>query len=616
MTTILNNIKDVIYSRFDVIFNNSIVASHSKGQTILSVAKSSGVELTGFCVHNTLPIAGNCRVCLVRVGNGMKPLASCATEIAPNMVVDTTGDFTIRARESSLAHLLRNHPLDCPVCDEAGNCDLQDYALEYGTDRGRYVDVKRAFENSGMLTEIVHTNMNRCIHCTRCIRFIEKDIGAVYGTLGRGEATAVSTYLRRVISKTIFSGSLINLCPVGALTSGRAAFSTRAWETRQVTVPNLFDSDGGDVILQLSPDNRVVGVEPATEGALITDSARQAYELMGSHKDRIYSHGTLDSKGNFVKSTWEEVVENVRNNLRINNRHLLRVQNVAVDEAQDIMRALWDLDIPVFAVRPICANHQFDEYANVAASLGTGLGALAEQFNASSPKFAVFITVDIAERSPRVLAYLKELSLAGVHCYTSSKELQSKLCPYICLTYSLAVDLPEDVARWLVIRGPIPERVRIKTALYPLTGQITYLDCEDAPGAQSVTLIIGSHNIPTRNYFLKDKEDIYLSHTLVPVDRKGVGEDRSVTVLARPSPLENVDRWFPCVRIGAGANNNQQFAASLRLRTRPISTQSELRSGSDMIIDLVTQLWDGSKKRFIPRQYTPRRRTPRGGDEE
>jgi len=197
---------------------NNISYEFKPNLTIMQACSSLNIDIPRFCYHERLSIAGNCRMCLVEVKNSPKPVASCAMPLMNNMEIFTNTLSVKKAREGILEFLLANHPLDCPICDQGSECDLQDQAMVYGTDRGRFYEVKRAVEDKEC-GPLVKTVMTRCIHCTRCIRFTTEIAGLpVFGLTGRGGAMEVGTYVENVINSEL-SGNIIDLCPVGALTS-------------------------------------------------------------------------------------------------------------------------------------------------------------------------------------------------------------------------------------------------------------------------------------------------------------------------------------------------------------------------------------------------------------
>jgi NADH dehydrogenase/NADH:ubiquinone oxidoreductase subunit G len=191
--------------------------------TILQACEKADIVIPRFCYHDKLSVAGNCRMCLVEVEKSPKPVASCAMPLMPNMVIYTETPLVKKAREAVLEFLLINHPLDCPICDQGGECDLQDITLNYGSDRSRFFEFKRGVEDKEC-GPIIKTIMTRCIHCTRCIRFISEVAGVEdLGAIGRGENTEIGTYINKFL-KTELSGNLVDLCPVGALSSIPYAF--------------------------------------------------------------------------------------------------------------------------------------------------------------------------------------------------------------------------------------------------------------------------------------------------------------------------------------------------------------------------------------------------------
>jgi NADH dehydrogenase (ubiquinone) Fe-S protein 1 len=209
----------------EVFINNKIV-SVNFNSTVLEACEKIGIVIPRFCFHNQLNVAGNCRMCLVEIEKSPKPVASCAMPVTKNMKIFTDSPLVKKARENIIEFLLLNHPLDCPICDQGGECDLQDQSLNFGSDKSRFFDFKRSVQDKN-LGPIVKTIMTRCIHCTRCVRFASEIAGIqVLGTINRGKETEIGLYNDNVIS-TELSGNLIDLCPVGALTSKPYSVSTR-----------------------------------------------------------------------------------------------------------------------------------------------------------------------------------------------------------------------------------------------------------------------------------------------------------------------------------------------------------------------------------------------------
>ena len=217
-----------------------------KGATVLHACDAVGIEIPRFCYHHRLSIAGNCRMCLVEVEKSPKPQASCAMPAMPGMRIKTNTPMVKKAREGVMEFLLLNHPLDCPICDQGGECDLQDQAMIYGSDRGRFVDYKRTVEDKN-LGPLVKTAMTRCIHCTRCVRFAKEVAGVEdLGMTGRGRDSEIGTYIERLLVSEL-SGNVIDLCPVGALTSKPYAFTARNWELKATESIDVSDSIGANL---------------------------------------------------------------------------------------------------------------------------------------------------------------------------------------------------------------------------------------------------------------------------------------------------------------------------------------------------------------------------------
>ncbi|KAJ1882235.1 ndufs1 NADH-ubiquinone oxidoreductase subunit [Coemansia sp. RSA 1722] len=247
-----------------------------EGSAIIQAAEKAGVTIPRFCYHERLGIAGNCRMCLVEIEKSPKLAASCAMPVGPGMRVLTDTPKIKQAREGVMEFLLANHPLDCPICDQGGECDLQDQSMRYGADRGRFGENKRAVEDKD-IGPLVKTTMTRCIHCTRCVRFINEVAGTgELGTTGRGNDMQIGTYVQRPLVSEL-SGNIIDLCPVGALTSKPYAFSARPWELKNTESIDVTDALGSNIRVD-SRGEEVMRVIPRTNDEIneewISDKAR------------------------------------------------------------------------------------------------------------------------------------------------------------------------------------------------------------------------------------------------------------------------------------------------------------------------------------------------------
>ena len=279
------------------------------GTVIIQAAEQLGIEIPRFCYHERLAIAGNCRMCLVEVAPGPpKPQASCALPCADNMVVKTNTPMVKKAREGVMEFLLINHPLDCPICDQGGECDLQDQALFYGQGKSRYREMKRAVEDKYM-GPVIKTQMTRCIHCTRCVRFAE-DIAGVpeLGTFGRGEHMEVGTYIEQAITSEL-SGNLVDICPVGALTSRPYAFVARPWDLKKTESVDVMDAVGSAIRID-SRGEAVLRVLPRVNEDIneewISDKTRHACDgLRMQRLDRPYIRNV---EGVLVETSWQEAL--------------------------------------------------------------------------------------------------------------------------------------------------------------------------------------------------------------------------------------------------------------------------------------------------------------------
>ncbi len=282
------------------------------GSSIIQACDKAGVVVPRYCYHDKLAIAGNCRMCLVDVEKAPKLIASCAFPVREGMVVHTDSERVKNAREGITEFLLQNHPLDCPICDQGGECDLQDQSMRYGADRGRFKEVsgKRAVENKA-IGPLIKTSMNRCIHCTRCVRFLNDVAGAPeFGTSGRGNDMQIGTYVERNVNSEL-SGNIVDLCPVGALTSKPYAFRARPWELKRTESVDVLDGVGSNIRVDCR-GIEVMRVLPRLNDYVneewISDKTRYACD--GLKTQRLTT--PLIRNGNkFEAATWDEALSTI-----------------------------------------------------------------------------------------------------------------------------------------------------------------------------------------------------------------------------------------------------------------------------------------------------------------
>lgn len=287
---------------------NDIAVDVADGTTVLQACEQLGIEIPVFCYHPRLSIAGNCRMCLVEMEKSPKPVASCAMPAAEGMVIRTNTPLVEKARKGVLEFLLINHPLDCPICDQGGECDLQDITLNYGPGTSRYEMNKRAVENKYM-GPLIKTIMTRCIHCTRCVRFANEVAGVPeMGAIGRGEHMEISTYLGQAVTSEL-SGNMIDICPVGALTNKPYAFHGRPWELVKTNSIDVLDAVGSNIRIDVKGRD-VMRVLPRLNEDIneewISDKTRFAYDgLKRQRLDRPYKRG---DDGRLHECSWDEAI--------------------------------------------------------------------------------------------------------------------------------------------------------------------------------------------------------------------------------------------------------------------------------------------------------------------
>ncbi len=288
-----------------------------EGSMVMHAAEKAGAYIPHFCYHKKLSIAANCRMCLVDVEKAPKPLPACATPVTQGMIVRTKSEKAIKAQQGVMEFLLINHPLDCPICDQGGECQLQDLAVGYGAGKSRYTEEKRVVFHKNVGPLISMEEMSRCIHCTRCVRFGQEISGVMeLGMAHRGEHSEIQTFVGRTVDSEL-SGNMIDICPVGALTSKPFRYSARTWELSRRKSVSPHDSTGANLIVQVK-NNEVLRVVPLENEAVnecwIADRDRFSYEALNS--DERLTTPMLKQGGEWKSVDWTTALEYVANGLK------------------------------------------------------------------------------------------------------------------------------------------------------------------------------------------------------------------------------------------------------------------------------------------------------------
>ena len=295
---------------------NNIDTEVEEGLTVLQACEKAGVEIPKFCYHEKLSIAGNCRMCLVEIEKSPKPIASCAMPAADGMNIKTNTSFVEKARKGVMEFLLANHPLDCPVCDQGGECDLQDQSMFYGIDKSRYKENKRAVPEKNM-GPLIKTQMTRCIHCTRCIRFATEVAGVPeLGAIGRGENMEITTYLEKSMESEL-SANVIDLCPVGALTSKPYVFEARPWELKKTETIDVMDAVGSNIRVDTygwEVKRILPRINEDINEEWISDKTRYACD--GLLNQRLDTPFIKYKNGKFDKASWKEVYNIIKEKIK------------------------------------------------------------------------------------------------------------------------------------------------------------------------------------------------------------------------------------------------------------------------------------------------------------
>ena len=355
------------------------------GSTIMDAAHHVGVYIPHFCYHKKLSIAANCRMCLVQVEKAAKPLPACATPVTEGMKVATRSEAAVRAQKGVMEFLLINHPLDCPICDQGGECQLQDLAVGYGASASRYQEEKRVVSNKD-LGPLVSTDMTRCIHCTRCVRFGQEIAGVMeLGQAGRGEHSEIMPFVQSTVNSEL-SGNIIDLCPVGALTSKPFRYSARTWELSRRKSVSPHDGLGANLAVQVK-QNRVMRVLPLDNEEInecwLADRDRFSYEGLNS-AERL-TQPMIKQGGQWIECDWKAALEYVANGLKqVSEAHgadqigALASPHSTLEELYLLQKLMRGIGTGNVDHRLMQSDFSADGQLQGAPWLGTGIASLQE----------------------------------------------------------------------------------------------------------------------------------------------------------------------------------------------------------------------------------------------
>ncbi|EFA09221.1 NADH-ubiquinone oxidoreductase 75 kDa subunit, mitochondrial [Tribolium castaneum] len=431
------------------------------GTTVLQAAALVGVEIPRFCYHERLAVAGNCRMCLVEVEKSPKPVAACAMPVMKGWRIKTNSEMTKKAREGVMEFLLVNHPLDCPICDQGGECDLQDQSMAFGSDRSRFTDIdfsgKRAVEDKD-IGPLIKTIMTRCIHCTRCIRFASEIAGVDdLGTTGRGSGMEIGTYVQKFFLSEL-SGNVIDLCPVGALTSKPYSFTARPWEIRKIDSIDVLDAVGSNIVVS-TRTGEVMRIMPRTNEEIneewLSDKARFAYD--GLKRQRLVTPMLKATNGELKPVDWETALLSVAKVMKNAGSSIGAIAGGLADA--EALVALKDL-LNRLGSENLCTEHTFPMDGS-ATDLRSSYLLNNKIMGAEEADFALLIGTNPRFEAPLLNSRLRK---AYVH-----KELDVALIgPKVNLTYGYnhLGDDPEVISK--IASGSHPIAQKLKSAKKPL----------------------------------------------------------------------------------------------------------------------------------------------------
>ncbi|CAG9773892.1 unnamed protein product [Ceutorhynchus assimilis] len=503
------------------VFIDDIPVKVDPGTTVLQAAAMVGVEIPRFCYHERLAVAGNCRMCLVEVEKSPKPVAACAMPVMKGWRVKTDSEMTKKAREGIMEFLLINHPLDCPICDQGGECDLQDQSMAFGSDKSRFTDIehsgKRAVEDKD-IGPLIKTIMTRCIHCTRCIRFASEVAGVDdLGTTGRGNDMQVGTYVEKMFLSEM-SGNIIDLCPVGALTSKPYSFTARPWEIRKIDSIDVLDAVGSNIVVS-SRTGEVMRIMPRVNEEIneewIADKSRFSYD--GLKRQRLVTPMLRDNTGELRPVDWEAALLTVAKQIKNAGANVGAIAGGLADA--EVLVAVKDL-LNRLGSEALCTEHTFPmdgsgtdlrssyllnngiahaEEADFVLLVGTNPRFEAPLLNSRLRKGYVHNELEVALIGPKVdLRYqykhlgdgtdvLQQL-IGGGH--EVSKKLKSAKKPLI-IVGSEVLERPDGAAILAVIQKlsastKAQEGWKVLNVLHKVASQVAALDIGYNPGVDKI----------------------------------------------------------------------------------------------------------------------------------
>ncbi len=435
---------------------NGITVETAPGRMLIEVADEAGIDIPRFCYHKKLSVAANCRMCMVEVEKAPKPLPACATPVAPGMKVFTHSELAKDAQRGTMEFLLINHPLDCPVCDQGGECELQDQAVAYGSGVSRYTEMKRAVADKD-IGPLIATEMTRCIHCTRCVRFGEEISGVrEMGATGRGDRMEIGTFIARSVDSEM-AANIIDLCPVGALTAKPSRFQVRPWELVEHESVAPHDAVGSNITVH-TKNGRVIRVVPRDNEAInecwISDRDRFSYQ--GIYADDRCLEPMIKREGEWHKASWEEALALVNKRLaEIGGDEVgaLLSPNASVEELYLAQRYLRGLGVSAIDHRLRESDFSDQDVLPAFPWLGVSLEEIEQQNS------LLLVGLDARRQAPLLGHRIRKAGLAGAEIASINyQDYDFRFDQYA----ELVVGTDEMVERLAAVAGALLEKADAK----------------------------------------------------------------------------------------------------------------------------------------------------------